>query len=71
MANMSYCRFQNTLLDMHDCCNEMAEAETMAELDLSSDELRAFQEMFNLMEDMMREMDRLVETENAEELETE
>ena len=26
MANMSYCRFQNTLQDLRDCFNEMDEA---------------------------------------------
>lgn len=23
MANMSYCRFENTLRDLHDCCEHM------------------------------------------------
>ena len=27
MANMSYCRFQNTLSDLHDCQEHMGEAD--------------------------------------------
>lgn len=26
MANMSYCRFENTNRDLRDCCNALAEA---------------------------------------------
>lgn len=36
MANMSYCRFQNTLLDLRDC----EEAEGMYDPDTLSDEER-------------------------------
>ena len=64
MANMSYCRFQNTVMDMEDCFNAIAEALDMEEpMELSSDEQRAFQRMFNLMEDMMPLMEQAIEAE--------
>lgn len=31
MSNMSYCRFQNTLADLHDCCDALSECETLSE----------------------------------------
>lgn len=67
MANMSYCRFQNTVQDMEDCFAVMDEAVDMNEpLDLSDDEQRAFERMFNLMEDMMPLMERVTEIKEEE-----
>jgi len=64
MANMSYCRFQNTVMDMQDCFNVISEAldneEPMA---LSADEQRAFERMLNMMEDMMPLMEQATEAE--------
>ena len=57
MANMSYCRFQNTVMDMQDCFNAMDEAVDLNEsMDLSSDEQRAFQRMYNLLTEMEEEL---------------
>ena len=42
MANMSYCRFQNTLLDLQDC------AANMNDIDLSEDEQRAKRQLLEL-----------------------
>ena len=64
MANMSYCRFQNTVQDMQDCFNAIDEALDNGEpMDLSADEQRAFERMFNLMEDMMPLMEQATEAE--------
>lgn len=40
MANMSYCRFQNTLSDLRDCEDNLLETES-----LSKDEQRARQQL--------------------------
>jgi hypothetical protein len=64
MANMSYCRFQNTVMDMEDCFNAMYEAVDMEEpMKLSDDEQRAFQRMYNLMEDMINMMEEVTQME--------
>ena len=64
MANMSYCRFQNTVMDMHDCFNVMDEAVDLNEsMDLSDDEQRAFQDMYNLLTDMVSMMEQVTEME--------
>ena len=62
MANMSYCRFQNTLMDMQDCFNIMDEAVDLNEpLGLSADEQRAFQRMYDMMHDMINIMEQATE----------
>ena len=62
MANMSYCRFQNTALDMQNCFNVICEALDNEEpLDLSPDEQRAFERMMNLVEDMLPLMQEAME----------
>ena len=64
MANMSYCRFQNTVQDLQDCFNAIDEAlENGEPMALSDDEQRAFQRMFNLIEDMMPLMEQATEAE--------
>lgn len=52
MANMSYCRFQNTLIDFNDCLNIVRDAvyddvpfEEFCE-ELGSDELKAFDQLY-------------------------
>ena len=42
MANMSYCRFENTLKDLRDCCNNMDSD------DLSQSEFYARKQMIEL-----------------------
>ena len=64
MANMSYCRFHNTVMDMEDCFNAMHEAVENGEpMELSDDEQRAFQRMYNLMEDMVVMMEEVTQME--------
>jgi len=62
MSNMSYCRFENTLGDMRDCAafleEELEEGEA---LKLSLSERRAFNEMYNMMQDMLTNMEAIVE----------
>jgi hypothetical protein len=41
MANISYCRFHNTLVDFKDCYSVLDEARSFTEMDLSEDENRA------------------------------
>ena len=59
MANMSYCRFQNTEIDLRECVEELDNAYTFEELDLSKDEERAMHRMKEWCEDFLRNYDRL------------
>ena len=63
MANMSYCRFENTSQDLRDCVNEMDEAYTLSDMDLSADELEAMKWMRTLCKRFLANLERL---ENAE-----
>jgi hypothetical protein len=49
MANMSYCRFQNTLADLQDCYEHMEDE------DLSEDEKKAALELMQLCEAIVSE----------------
>ena len=68
MANMSYCRFQNTVQDLRDCVNVLEEGYDLEDLDLSNDEESAMHRMRLLCEDFVNAYDRLQEMsmENAE-----
>ena len=59
MANMSYCRFENTAGDLYDCVNAMQEEDTIEDMDLSEEELRAMKRMRKLCERFLEEYDRL------------
>ena len=59
MANMSYCRFENTSDDLLDCVNAMQEACELEELDLSEYESSAMKRMRKLCERFLEEYDRL------------
>ena len=49
MSNMSYCRFQNTHLDLQDCVEELEYADSDVFLDeLSAAEFVAMQKMYHL-----------------------
>ena len=45
MANMSYCRFENTVHDMQDCIYAIEEGDTS---ELNSSEVRALEEFLDL-----------------------
>ena len=47
MANMSYCRFENTLRDLQDCKEAMSN-----DLDLSKSEQRSFVRMVKMCRDI-------------------
>jgi hypothetical protein len=64
MANMSYCRFQNTVMDLEACVNAIDESIEFGEpMDLSEDEQRAFERMYTLIEGMQRSMEKVTQTE--------
>lgn len=50
MSNMSYCRFQNTLNDLHDC------ADFFEHKNLSADEHNARSQMIRVMIDIFDEL---------------
>lgn len=60
---MSYCRFQNTRIDLCDCVDEMVNAEFLEDLDLSIEEKNAMNRMYQLCQDFITEFDRLNEEE--------
>ena len=66
MANMSYCRFQNTSGDLRDCVDAMEEAYDLAELDLSREELQSLKWMRDLCERFLEESDRLLAAESED-----
>ena len=49
MANMSYCRFQNTLQDLYDCADHILDD------DLSSDEERARRRLVEICQEIVTE----------------
>lgn len=53
MANMSYCRFQNTELDLRDCVNTLEEAYDLDDLDLSDAEASAMNAMRNMCQEFL------------------
>ena len=53
MANMSYCRFENTVRDMRDCINAIEDGECES---LSSYEIKALKE-FREMGDQINRLD--------------
>lgn len=65
MANMSYCRFQNTVLDLNDCLNVVRDAvgddvsfEEFAE-ELGADELKAFEQLYTRAKRFVEMVDEL------------
>jgi hypothetical protein len=51
MANMSYCRFENTTKDMQDCINAIEEGDTR---DLSRYEASALREFLDLANEIQQ-----------------
>ena len=65
MANMSYCRFQNTALNLNDCLNVVRDAvgddvsfEEFAE-ELGADELKAFEQLYTRAKRFVEMVDEL------------
>lgn len=59
--NMSYCMCENTLAAMRQIVSAMQEEGVDFLIDMSSDERRAFQELFNTCEDFLNMSDELQE----------
>jgi hypothetical protein len=59
--NMSYCKFQNTLKDLYDCCHTLREARSWEELteEMSQDEVEALKDMPGTLAVMLRYFDNL------------
>ncbi len=58
MANMSYCRFENTLNDLVDCFNNIhEEAENMRDERSRKQMIRFLFENIDFIEDLKRELD--------------
>ena len=65
MANMSYCRFQNTVLNLNDCLNVVRDAvdddvsfEEFEE-ELGTDELKAFEQLYTRAKRFVEMVDEL------------
>jgi len=73
MANMSYCRFQNTFLDLRDCVDVIGEAveegKTFAELleELGTEEEYALKRMLTYCQDFIDNVNLLQEAQAQEE----
>lgn len=63
MANMSYCRFHNTRIDLRDCVNAMVSDDVS---DLSEDEREAMDAMYQLCKRFIVAYDRIKETEDVQ-----
>jgi hypothetical protein len=57
--NMSYCMFENTSLAMRQLLQATQEADSLRDMDLSRDELRALRELVEQCEHFMDEVQRL------------
>jgi hypothetical protein len=58
MANMSYCRFENTLNDLVDCINNIhEEAENQRDERARKEMIRFLFENIDFIEDLKRELD--------------
>lgn len=52
MANMSYCRFRNTVIDLQDCYDALSDPDEDNE-PLDPDELRAKKQLISLCEEIV------------------
>jgi len=62
MANMSYCRFQNTVRDLNDCLNALRDRDIA-----SKEEMRAAKRLLTIMLDFLQEED-IIDGYNSESL---
>lgn len=60
MANMSYCRFENTSIDLSDCVGAMECEYTLTDMKLSASEKLSLSYMRELCERFIQEHDRLI-----------
>ena len=60
MANMSYCRFENTANDLRDCVNAIEEGEY--DKDISGSEKRGLKEILKLAHQLVNDLEYEVES---------
>ena len=64
MANMSYCRFRNTKIDLADCVNTLEDfVNEETEFDLSPEEKNAAKYMYELCQEYIEYYEELKENE--------
>ena len=61
MPSMSYCKFENTSIELTQCVTAMENARDMDDLDLNSYEQGAYLEMYALCKAYINEFDRIEE----------
>ena len=61
MANMSYCRMENTVNDMWDCLEALQEGKYNDLEDVSRLELAAMEDMLSMIEDLKWELKSALE----------
>ena len=65
MGSMSYCWFENTASELERCVDRLSIGMSIADMDFSEYEQRAFDSMFRIARDFLAEHERLLNTENA------
>lgn len=63
MPSMSYCKFENTEIDLSQCVAAMEEASTLGDLDMNEYEKQAFNRMWDLCRQFLAEHERLIAAE--------
>lgn len=61
MANMSYCKFRNTSLDLADCVNTLEYLRDGEEKPLSIEEMMAAKRMYDLCQEYIELFDEIEE----------
>ena len=65
MANMSYCRFHNTVIDLEDCINTLEGYNERELKDLSEDEKRAINKLLGRQLERLNEIKDLIDEDYA------
>lgn len=65
MPSMQYCMFQNTVLEMQQIIDTMADAEYWADLDLSLEETRAKHRLFDLCQNYIEAYNHFTDMEES------
>lgn len=68
MANMSYCRFENTANDLQDCIETMFDANDLPGLDLSRYEAAALERMVEQCREFLAQHERLAAATTVDQL---
>jgi hypothetical protein len=66
MASMSYCRFENTSIDMSNCVNDLEDAYSFDELDHNEYEAGSRKRLYELSKEYISQYERLLEVESFE-----